>query len=116
MSERVARADALLRLAQVQGAAPPPSSTAPWTPYAGGEAILLAIVLLVTACGFAYAGKRLRAPLAITLQQLSFSQRLSLLNTPGQTEAEHLYIHSGSRTCPTAFTNTPTTIPVLDPV
>jgi hypothetical protein len=26
----------------------------------------LAIVLLVTACGFAYAGKRLRAPLAIT--------------------------------------------------
>jgi hypothetical protein len=66
MPEGLARADALLRLAQAQGAAPPPSSTAPWIPYAGGEAILLAIVLLVAACGFAYAGKRLRAPLAIT--------------------------------------------------
>ena len=33
---------------------------------AGGEAIVMAIVLLMVASGFAYAGKRLRAPLAIT--------------------------------------------------
>ena len=40
----------------------PPS----WVSYGGGEAILLAIVLLVVAGGFAYAGKRLRAPLRVT--------------------------------------------------
>jgi hypothetical protein len=39
---------------------------ASWISYGGGEAILLAIVLLVVASGFAYAGKRRRAPLAIT--------------------------------------------------
>jgi hypothetical protein len=39
---------------------------ASWISYGGGEAILLAIVLLVVASGFAYAGKRLRAPLVIT--------------------------------------------------
>ena len=39
---------------------------ASWISYGGGEAILLAIVLLVVAGGFAYAGKRLRAPLEIT--------------------------------------------------
>ena len=64
MSEGVARADALLRLAQAQGAAP--YSPASWVSYGGGAAILLAIVLLVVAGGFAYAGKRLRAPLEIT--------------------------------------------------
>jgi hypothetical protein len=57
MSEGLARADALLRLAQAQGAAPPPDAYQPahWVSYGGGEAILLAIVLLVVAGGFAYA-------------------------------------------------------------
>ena len=65
MSEGLARADALLRLAQAQGAAAPyvPAS---WVSYGGGEAILLAIVLLVLASGFAYAGRLLRAPLRVT--------------------------------------------------
>src|SRR5215472_10586050 len=66
ISEGFARTDALLRLAQAQGAAPPPYSPASWVSYGGGAAILLAIVLLVVASGFAYAGKRLRAPLEIT--------------------------------------------------
>jgi hypothetical protein len=66
MSEGVARADALLWLAQAQGAAPPPYTPDSWISYGSGEAILLAIVLLVVAGGFAYAGKRLRAPVAIT--------------------------------------------------
>ena len=48
--------------------APPPDVYQPaaWVSYGGGEAIFLAIVLLVVAGGFAYAGKRLRAPLRIT--------------------------------------------------
>jgi len=66
MSEGLARADALLRLAQAQGAAPRPYAAAHWVSYGSGEAILLAIVLLVVAGGFAYAGKRLRAPLGVT--------------------------------------------------
>jgi hypothetical protein len=66
ISEGLARADALLRLAQAQGAALPPYAPASWVSYGGGEAILLAIALLVVASGFAYAGKRLRAPLEIT--------------------------------------------------
>ena len=66
MSEGVARADALLRLAQAQGAAPSSYPAAHWVSYGGGEAILLAIALLVVASGFAYAGKRLRAPLEVT--------------------------------------------------
>src|SRR5262249_10497718 len=59
--------DALLRLAQAQGPAPPPDVYQPasWVSYGGGEAILLAIVLLVVAGGCAYAGKRLRAPLSV---------------------------------------------------
>jgi hypothetical protein len=66
MPEGLARADALLRLAQARGAAPPPPyAPASWVSYGGGEAILLAIVLLVVACGFVYAGTRLRAPLKI---------------------------------------------------
>ena len=68
MSEGLARADALLQPAQTQGAAPPPDMYQPaaWVSYTGGEAMLLAIVLLVVAGGFAYAGKRLRAPLKNT--------------------------------------------------
>ena len=62
----VVRGDALLRLAQAQGAAPPRYEPASWVSYGAGEATLLAIVLLVVAGGFACAGKRLRAPLAIT--------------------------------------------------
>jgi hypothetical protein len=49
-----------------QGAAPAPYSPPSWDSYSGGEAILLAIVLLVIAGGFAYAGKRLRVPLRVT--------------------------------------------------
>jgi len=66
MSEGLARADALIRLAQAQGAAPPPSASPHWMSYGGGEAIILAIVLLAVAGGFAYAGKRLRTPLTVT--------------------------------------------------
>ena len=66
ISEGLARADALLRLTEAQGAAPPPCAPASWVSYGGGGAIFLAIVLLVVASGFAYAGKRLRAPLEIT--------------------------------------------------
>jgi hypothetical protein len=61
----LARPDALLRLAQAQGAAPP-HSAAHWVAYGSGEAILLPIVLLVVAGGFAYAGRRLRVPLRVT--------------------------------------------------
>ena len=48
--------------------APPPDVYQPaaWVSYGGGEAIFLAIVLLVVAGGFACAGTRLRAPLRIT--------------------------------------------------
>jgi hypothetical protein len=66
MSEGLARPDALLRLAQASGAAPPPYSSAHWISYGGGEGILLAVALLVVAGGFAYAGKRLRTPLKVT--------------------------------------------------
>jgi hypothetical protein len=65
-AEGLPRVDALLRLAQAQGAMPPPYAQAHWVSYAGGEAILLAIVLLVVASGFAYAAKRLPAPLRAT--------------------------------------------------
>jgi len=44
----------------------PSSSTPLWLPYEGNGAVALAIVLLLVACGFAYAGKRLRTPIAIT--------------------------------------------------
>ena len=50
-----------------EGVAPPsPSPTALWLPYSGGEAALLAVVLLVVACGCVYAGRRLRVPFRIT--------------------------------------------------
>jgi hypothetical protein len=65
ISEGSAGAGALLRLVQAQGASPQPYMPASWIAYGGGEATLLAIVLLVVASGFAYAGKRLRAPLEI---------------------------------------------------
>jgi hypothetical protein len=59
------RAAPFLWLAQAQEAAPPPRGAAHWVSYGGGEAVLLAIVLLAVAGGFAYAGKRLRAPLEV---------------------------------------------------
>jgi hypothetical protein len=65
VSGGLARADVLLRLAQAQGGASRPYAPASWVSYSDGEAILLAIVLLVVAGGFAYAGKRLRAPLRV---------------------------------------------------
>src|SRR5581483_6676430 len=58
-------ADALLRLAQAQDAGPPQYSPLSWESYGGSQAILLAILLLVVAAGFAYAGRRLRAPLMV---------------------------------------------------
>ena len=66
LSSGLARADALLQLAQADGAIPPRYEWAHWVSYSGDESILLAIVLLVVAGGFAYAGTRLRAPLAVT--------------------------------------------------
>jgi len=56
MSEGLARPNALLRLAQAQGAAPPLHKSAHWVSYGGGEGILLAVALLVVAGVFAYAG------------------------------------------------------------
>ena len=66
MSEGLARPNALLRLAQAQGAAPPLHKSAHWVSYGGGEGILLAVALLVVAGVFAYAGKQVRAPLRLT--------------------------------------------------
>ena len=64
--EEFVRGGALVRVAQAEEAAPkPPHGTPHWVAYGAGEGILLAIVLLAVAGGFAYAGKRLRAPLAI---------------------------------------------------
>jgi hypothetical protein len=62
-----ARAGALLRLVQAPGAAPPPGAhqIPHWASYGDGDAILLAVVLLAVAGGFAWAGKRLRAPIAV---------------------------------------------------
>jgi hypothetical protein len=65
VSEGLERADAFLRLTQAQGAAPY-APAAHWVSYGSDGAILLAIALLVVAGGFAYAGKRLRAPLGVT--------------------------------------------------
>ena len=64
-SEGVVRSDTLLRLAQAQEGAPPHGSPH-WISYGGGEGVLLAVVLLVVAGGFAYAGRRLRAPVTLT--------------------------------------------------
>jgi hypothetical protein len=66
MSEGSARADTLVQLAPAQGTALLPHGSAHWVSYGGGEAIFLAIALLVVASGFAYAGKRLRTPLRVT--------------------------------------------------
>lgn len=60
------RGDALRRFAEAQVAASKPYSPPLWYPYEGGAAILLAIVLVVVAAGFAYAGKRLRVPLIVS--------------------------------------------------
>ncbi len=48
-----------------QGATPPLHAAAHWVSYSGGAAVYLAIVLLVVASGFAYAGRRLRVPLKV---------------------------------------------------
>jgi hypothetical protein len=66
ISDGIVRASSLLRLAQDQQAAPQPYAPASWVSYGGGEAILLAVVLLVVASGFAFAGKRVRTPLGVT--------------------------------------------------
>ena len=64
ISEDLMPADALIQLAHAQGAAPP-RAAAHWVSYSGGAAIYLAIILLVVASGFAYAGRRLRVPLKV---------------------------------------------------
>jgi hypothetical protein len=69
--EYLAHPNALLWFAQAQMAVPPPSPSAPWVPYEGNAAIVLAIVLLLVAAGFAYAGTRLRAPLRVTRPELT---------------------------------------------
>jgi hypothetical protein len=66
MSEGLERSGAQLWLAQTPSAARPPYSPPSWISYSGAETILLAIVLLVVAGGFVYAGKRLRASIRIT--------------------------------------------------
>ena len=66
ISGRFARPDALLWLAQAQGAVPPSSQSAHWVSYGGVDAIVLAVVLLVVAGGFAYAGRRLHIPFRVT--------------------------------------------------
>jgi hypothetical protein len=68
-AEHFTRADALIWLAQNQEAAPLPHAAAHWVSYSGGAAIYLAIVLLVVASGFAYAGRRLPAPLEVARPQ-----------------------------------------------
>src|SRR5579864_4687513 len=65
MSEGSAPTDALLHLAQAQSAEPPPHAAAHWVSYGGGQAILLAIALLVVAGVFAAAGKRLRVSIRV---------------------------------------------------
>lgn len=65
ISEGFVRAGALIHLAQAQGAAPPHAAPH-WVPYSGSAVIYLALVLLVAAAGFAYAGRRLRVPLEVT--------------------------------------------------
>ncbi len=64
ISEGLAHTHALLVLAQSQGA--PPHGAAHWVSYGGSEAIRLAVVLLVVASGFVYAGKRMHLPLRVT--------------------------------------------------
>ena len=60
------RGGPLLRFFEAQAAASKPYTPPLWFPYEGGDAILLAIVLLVVAGGFANFGKRLRVPLSIS--------------------------------------------------
>jgi hypothetical protein len=64
-SDVLTSADALLQLAQTQGAAPPPHVWAHWVSCSGAEGILLAVALLVVAGGFVYGGKQLRTPLKV---------------------------------------------------
>jgi hypothetical protein len=64
ISEGLARTHTLLGLAQAQGA--PPHAAAHWVSYGGGEAIRLAVVLVVVASGCVYAGRRLHTPLKLT--------------------------------------------------
>jgi hypothetical protein len=73
MSAGSVRPDALLWLAQAQGAAPPPSPSAHWVSYNGSEAIFLAIVLLLVAAGFAYAGRRLHIAFRVTRTGRTFA-------------------------------------------
>jgi hypothetical protein len=64
ISEGLARTHTLLGLAQAQEA--PPHAAAHWVSYHGSDAILLAVLLLVVASVFVYAGKRMHAPLRVT--------------------------------------------------
>ena len=100
MSERLAPVGAVLRVADVQGAAPQAHTAAHWVSYGGGEAILLAIALLVAASGFAYAGRRLRTPLKITRPGgtvAGFMIAVWLLAIYTANVAAHVYAHDGSQ-------------------
>jgi hypothetical protein len=63
---QLAHTHALPWLVQAQVTGSPRYSPASWVSYDGGEAILLAIVMLIVAGGFVYAGKRLHIPRRVT--------------------------------------------------
>ena len=65
ISDGLGRAHGLAWLVQAQGPAPRPYMPDNWVSYSGGEAVVLAILLLVVAGGLLFAGKRLPAPLRI---------------------------------------------------
>lgn len=65
MPEVSAHAEMLLHLAQAPGPAASPYMPESWAAYGGGGAAALAVALLVVGGGFAYAGRRLRAPLGV---------------------------------------------------
>jgi hypothetical protein len=69
MFARLAHADGLLTIAQAQEGAPPLPTTGRgvelWVAYGGGDATVLAVVLLAVAGLFAFTGMRLKAPLAV---------------------------------------------------
>ena len=64
IAESYVGAGAIIQLAQAQDAAP--QHAAPhWVSYSGSSIIYLALVLIMVASGFAYAGRRLRVPLRV---------------------------------------------------
>jgi hypothetical protein len=56
-----------------------PYSPAEWIAYEGGHAVILAIVLVIVAFGFAYAGTRLREPLQVARPGCAVSMLLIVM-------------------------------------